>query len=37
MNTKEKNTKERNLKEKIKNFWNEFKKNWLWVMIGVYI
>jgi peptidoglycan/LPS O-acetylase OafA/YrhL len=26
-----------NIKEKIKNFWNDFKKNWLWVNIGAYI
>ena len=26
-----------NTKEKIKNFWKAFKKNWLWVNIGVYI
>lgn len=25
------------LKEKIKNFWNEFKKHWLWVNIGAYM
>ena len=25
------------LKEKIKNFWNEFKKQWLWVNIGAYM
>jgi len=24
-------------KEKIKKFWNEFKKNWLWINIGFYI
>ena len=25
------------LKEKIKNFWNEFIKHWLWVNIGAYL
>ena len=25
------------VKEKIKNFWEEFKQNWLWISIGVYI
>ena len=26
-----------NTKEKIKNFWKDFKNNWLWVSIGAYI
>ena len=34
MKTKENNVKERNLKEKIKNFWKNYKKNWIWVSIG---
>jgi len=25
------------IKDKIKNFWSEFKKHWLWVSIGSYI
>jgi len=37
MNEKEINVKERNRKEKIKNFWKNFKENWLWVTIGFYI
>jgi len=36
-NDNEKNSNKRNLKEKIKNFWKDFKKNTLWVNIGVYI
>jgi uncharacterized membrane protein len=26
-----------NIKEKLKNFWKAYKKNWLWICIGVYI
>ncbi len=37
MNEKEINVKERNTEEKIKNFWKNFKENWLWVTIGIYI
>lgn len=37
MNEKEINMKERDTKEKIKNFWKNFKENWLWIIIGFYI
>lgn len=37
MNKSEKNSDKRNLKEKIKIFWKEFNKNWLWINIGSYI
>lgn len=37
MNRNEKNSDERNLIKKIKNFWKNYKKNWLWVTIGFYI
>ncbi len=30
------NSDNRNLKEKIKNFWINYKKNWIWVNIGAY-
>ena len=36
MNKNEKDPDERNLKEKIKNFWINYKKNWIWVNIGAY-
>ncbi len=31
-----KNSDKRNLKENIKNFWINYKKNWIWVNIGAY-
>ena len=34
MNEKENNAKERNKKEKLKSFWKNYKKNWIWVSIG---
>lgn len=34
MNEKENNVKERNKKEKLKSFWKNYKKNWIWVSIG---
>ncbi len=34
MNEKENNMKERNKKEKLKSFWKNYKKNWVWVSIG---
>jgi hypothetical protein len=37
MEEKAKNMKERSRKEKIKDFWQNFKENWIWVIIGFYI
>jgi hypothetical protein len=37
MNEKENNVKERNKKEKLKSFWKNYKKNWIWVSIGFFI
>jgi len=34
MNEKENNVKGRNKKEKLKSFWKNYKKNWIWVSIG---
>ena len=34
MNEKENNVKEMNKKEKLKIFWKNYKKNWIWVSIG---
>ena len=36
MNNNEKNSIKRNIKEKIKIFWKDFNKNWVWVNIGAY-
>ncbi len=36
MNEKENNSNKRNLKEKIKIFWKNFNKNWVYVYIGAY-
>ena len=36
MNNNEKNSTKRNIKEKIKIFWKDFNKNWVWVNIGAY-
>ena len=35
-NDNEKNSNKRNLKEKIKIFWKNFNKNWVYVYIGAY-
>ena len=35
-NNNEKNSNKRNLKEKIKIFWKNFNKNWVYVYIGAY-
>lgn len=32
----EKSKEKEDLKKKVKNFWTQFKKNWLWVNIGAY-
>jgi len=37
MNELKENSNKRNLKEKIKNFWKNYKKNNLWVSIGICI
>jgi len=37
MNEKENNVKGRNKKEKLRSFWKNYKKNWIWVSIGICI
>jgi len=36
VNNNEMNSTKRNIKEKIKIFWKDFNKNWVWVNIGAY-